>query len=132
MTRPRRPIGRPLRAAAFAVAVAALAGAPAAAEPARFVTGLEDLPLMPGLNPVANAAMSFDTPQGRIVEAFAAGAVSPGAVQTFYAQTLPQLGWRAQDQTTWMREGEVLRLEIIEGAGAEAQALTIRFALSPN
>ncbi|MDH5749772.1 MAG: hypothetical protein OEY85_10740, partial [Rhodospirillales bacterium] len=40
-----------------------------------FVSGMEDLPLMPGLEEVAASSIVFDTPQGRIVETFATGNV---------------------------------------------------------
>src|SRR3546814_7081615 len=59
--------------------------------------GVEDLPLMPGLAEIADAATVFDAPQGRIVESYAAGTVAAAEIRSFYAQTLPQLGWTAVD-----------------------------------
>lgn len=101
-------------------------------DPPRFVAGLEDLPLMPGLSTLEDAAVVFDTPQGRIVEAFATGAVSRAAIEAFYAETLPQLGWTQADGGSWRREGEALRLEFVEGSENRGQGLIVRFALSPD
>jgi hypothetical protein len=93
-----------------------------------FVAGLEDLPLMPGLAMIKDAGVDFDTPQGRIVEAYAKGKASLAQVLDFYAATLPQLGWAAASRSEYRREGELLRLELYEEAGE----LTVRFYLSPS
>ncbi|HEY6334840.1 MAG TPA: hypothetical protein VI113_03035 [Alphaproteobacteria bacterium] len=93
-----------------------------------FVAGTEDIPLMPGLAPVDDAGVVFDTPQGRIVEAYAKGDTTRKAVLEFYAQTLPQLGWSAAGTRAYRREGEVLRLELYQEKGR----LTVRFYLSPS
>ncbi|MBC8337070.1 MAG: hypothetical protein H8E39_00120 [Alphaproteobacteria bacterium] len=100
----------------------------ARAEPAAFLAGFEDLPLMPGLVEDESAGMEFDAPGGRIVESVAMGGVTRGAVLDFYASTLPQLGWRDDGPQGFAREGEVLRLEISENGGV----VTVRFALSPE
>ena len=93
-----------------------------------FVTGFEDLPLMPGLVQDQKESVLFDTPQGRIVQASAIGDVAKDAVLSFYAATLPQLGWEAADQITYYREGEMLRLEFKD----IGQALTVRFLSEPQ
>ena len=61
---------------------------------AGYIADVADLPLMDGLREVAQAGMAFDKPSGRIVEAYAHGAVMIQAVRRFYRETLPQLGWR--------------------------------------
>ena len=48
-----------------------------------FISSIDDLPLMPGLVE-EEGGMVFDSPSGRIVEAFATGNVSPGEVLSFY------------------------------------------------
>jgi len=93
-----------------------------------FVEGMEDVPLMAGLKTLPAHTTAFDSPRGRIVAAYASGAVKIGQVQAFYATTLPQLGWQAMAPGVFRREGETLRLEY-DQTGA---ALTVRFALSPN
>ena len=93
-----------------------------------FVPGFEDLPLAPGLTAVPEAAMSFDSAAGRIVESLAKGRIDAGAVLAFYARTLPQLGWQQMTEATFGREGEALAIEISESEGV----LTVRFALAPR
>jgi hypothetical protein len=102
----------------------------------RFVDGIEDLPLMPGLENVSAASVAFDTGTGRIVVAFAdeerAGGTEFSAVVDFYRATLPQLGWTAgalsERLARWTREGEELVLEAV----AVGPELVVRFSLSPG
>ena len=93
-----------------------------------FVPGTEDVPLMPGLAPVAGSSVVFDKPEGRIVEAQAAGKVTRAAVRAFYEASLPRLGWTGGSADAWRREGEVLRLDYREERGV----LTVGFTLSPQ
>ena len=102
--------------------------APLPARADSFVAGTEDVPLMPGLQPVAGSALTFDKPQGRIVEAQASGKLARAAVQRFYATTLPQLGWKPAGADAWRREGETLRLDF-HGPDGE---ITVGFTLSPR
>ncbi len=114
-----------LRRQVLLLLLLAPAGAALAGE---FVAGTEDVPLMPGLAPVAGSSLAFDKPQGRIVEAQAAGKITRSAVQAFYAATLPQLGWKRAGADAWRREGEVLRLDF-HGRDGD---LTVGFTLSPR
>jgi hypothetical protein len=107
------------------LAAVLLPGAPARAD--EFVSGTEDLPLMPGLNPVAGSSLVFDKPEGRIVEAQATGKLTREDVTRFYAQTLPQLGWSAAGTNLWRRESERLKLDY---RGPDGN-LTVGFTLSP-
>ena len=93
-----------------------------------FLAGLDDLPLTPGLREIKDAGVVFDKPEGRIVEAYAEGEVSVAKVRSFYAATLPQLGWRAEGPGRYRREGEVLSI----GFRAAGKGLTVRFSLSPD
>ncbi|NQU60068.1 MAG: hypothetical protein HQ512_02980 [Rhodospirillales bacterium] len=107
--------------------------APALVSPAQaqsaFISTIDDLPLMPGLVEEEGGVV-FDSPSGRIVEAYASGDVSPGEVLSFYDETLPQLGWRSLGGHVFRREGEVLKLEFPGGPGAPPP-LTVGFSLSP-
>lgn len=95
---------------------------------ATFLSNLDDIPLMSGLAERKDLAISFDKPEGRIVEAQAEGRLSAAAVTKFYAATLPQLGWRLQGANHFMRESEELQLSI----ATVNQVLIVRFALSPR
>jgi hypothetical protein len=103
-----------------------LAPLPALAD--AFIAGTEDVPLMPGLMPVPGSSFAFDKPEGRIVEAQAAGKLSRDAVLAFYGASLPQLGWKAAGAKAWRREGETLRLDF---RGRDGD-LAVGFTLSPN
>ena len=103
----------------FAVVVVALAGIAAVGAAERFFAGIEDLPVMPGLEQMQGAGVSFDKPEGRIVEVAARGKVSRRAVVEFYRAVLPQLGWRAAGEGRYRREGEHLNLSfaVYQSAG---------------
>lgn len=88
---------------------------------------MEDLPLMAELEPIDGSGFAFDTAAGRLVEAYAGGAVEPEAVLAFYGSTLPALGWEPVEEQTWQRDGETLAIEFVEGA----EPLTVRFQLAP-
>lgn len=102
---------------------------PAAAE--SFLTAIADLPLAPGLSELSDQGLVFDKPGGRIVEAYAAGQTSAAAVRSFYAETLPQLGWQALgagSEGAWRREGERLDLAVLSETGT----ILVRFTLRPE
>lgn len=124
---PRR-MRLPAAALAWALGLMLLAPVTVRAESDAFVAGVEDLPLMPGLAEVSGAGVVFDKPGGRIVEAYAEGAVGRAEVIGFYRQTLPQLGWHAVGDTVFRREGERLEIVILGGDGD----LVVRFTLQPN
>ena len=114
--------------ARFAWMIAAWLALGTAASAGEFLAGFDDLPVMPGLSPVKEAGIVFDTPAGRIVEGYAAGAVGRQKVQRFYEKTLPQLGWSKTGQNEYRREGEKLTMNFKGKDGA----LTVRFTLSPR
>jgi len=93
-----------------------------------YVADIADLPLMRGLEEVAQAGMAFDKPAGRIVEAYAQGAVDAAAVRRFYRETLPQLGWRRLGPDRFAREDEQLEIDYLGDDGD----LTVRYTLQPR
>ena len=125
----------PFRSRNAVLSVLLLAGlfvsAPTAAraQEGGFIAEVADLPLMPGLAEVADAGVVFDKPDGRIVEAYAEGAVERAAVLAFYDDTLAQLGWRPAGATgRFRREGENLAIDFLDGGGP----LIVRFTLTPE
>lgn len=121
---PRR--ARPTVLAALAMAALLFLRAPASAD--GYVDGIEDLPLMPGLESVPAASVAFDALVGRIVVAFAEGKLAMEDVRAFYDATLPQLGWERLQADRWVRAGEELSLDaVIERGG-----LVVRFELVPR
>ena len=83
-----------------------------AQQAARFLSVMEEMPLMPGLVEVKDVAVTFDGPSGRIIQAFAAGNLQVEEVRGFYAAALPQLGWARQANGEYRRDAEILRLEV--------------------
>lgn len=99
---------------------------------AGFVTGFDDVPLMPGLRQSPDDSVVFDTAQGRLAEGLARGALTALEVRQFYRATLPQLGWtqtaRASAADTFKREGEALTIAISQ----TSSGLSVRFRLVPD
>lgn len=120
----------PLRHIIAVIALAA-ALAPASAwseEATAYLSGVEDLPLMPGLVEIGGSTTVFDASSGRIVEAYAEGAVQRKQVLDFYARTLPALGWQAGPASRYQRNDESLRIDFLGGG----DRLTVRFTLNPD
>ena len=97
------------------------------------------LPLMDGLVENRDAALLFDSPDGRIINAEASGAVRAKEVNDFYRLVLPSLGWKidmnisecdveAQYCLFAKREQESLTLNVIENSAG----IKVLFSLSPN
>lgn len=98
-----------------------------------------DLPLMDGLKENRDAALLFDSPGGRIINAEALGTLRAKEVNDFYRMVLPSLGWKINMNKAGCdaeaeyclfanREKESLTLNVIEGS----DGLKVLFALSPN
>ncbi len=124
-------LGRRAHARALCLVAALALAAPAAFagdRPTAFLDAIADLPLMPGLEEVDEAGLVFDKPGGRIVEAYAQGAVAADEVLDFYRRTLPQLGWRASGHAAFAREGERLTIEVAPSGAQTA----VRFILAPQ
>lgn len=113
-----------MRALFFIVGLILLSTVSGRAE--QFLAGFEDVPLMPGIEADGNASVDFDSPGGRIVEAYARGPVARAAVQSYYRSTLPQLGWTRTGPLEFSRAGERLTIELLGQS-----PLTIRFELAP-
>jgi len=122
-----------IRALAVALAVLSPAilpgGAAAQTEGTAFVGGFDDLPLMAGLEEIEGAGVTFDTPSGRIVERYATGDVAAAAVERFYRETLPALGWQPAGGLAFRREGEALTIAVFPPA--VDRHLVVRFSLAP-
>lgn len=101
--------------------------APKAVAGQAYLSVSDDIPLMPTLTEDPDAALVFDSPDGRIVEAAAAGAADITDIRTYYSTVLPQLGWTDHDNGRFIRSGEQLMLEIAEREGLRV----VRFRFSP-
>lgn len=98
------------------------------AEPQRFFSVIQDVPLMPGLSEMADQAVMFDKPGGRFAESLAdMGDLAPVSVAEYYARSLPQFGWQKSGENRYIRGHETLILEFEQSSG---RAL-VRVSLSP-
>ncbi|MBT3172456.1 MAG: hypothetical protein HN333_13625 [Rhodospirillaceae bacterium] len=97
-------------------------------EQAVFLSAIEDVPLMAGLTEDRAAALEFDKPDGRLVEAYAYGEIGKQAASIFYTNVMPEFGWQIASDLVFSREGEMLRIYL----SAEDRLLLVRFVLSPD
>jgi hypothetical protein len=96
------------------------------AEAAKFFRELSDVPLMPGMFELDGSGMVFDKPEGRIVQAAAAGqGVSEAQIRRFYDQALPQFGWEKSGEAIFMRNNEKLQLDVPVQNGQPVLQITI-------
>ena len=94
----------------------------------RYLEDLDDVPLAQGLTEERAAALVFDKPAGRIVEAEARGLANADEVRAFYARNLPQLGWQALGPDSYLRGGEVLSLSYSQ----DGSSLVVHYTLQPE
>ncbi len=104
----------------------------------KFLSAIDDFPLMMELDEITGGVMVFDSPSGRIVEALTMGKVTKEKVQQFYSATLPQLGWKETTPGEFSRDGEILKMEFpqtLAHSGATptegASTISVLFMLSP-
>ena len=100
------------------------------APPLQYFSVIQDLPLMPGLRELADQAVVFDQPEGRIVEsaALSRGPDQP-AIKRFYETTLPALGWRAMSARgqgqAYIREDEFLQINFERRQGRDVVRIMV-------
>ena len=75
------PLWKRIRSVASVLAVVCLMSATGAAAAEQFVDGIEDLPLMPGMENVPAASIAFDTGTGRFAVARMTGTLKDTAVR---------------------------------------------------
>ncbi len=81
------------------------------ADEPQFFSMLQDIPLMQGLEEIEDQTISFDKPEGRIIESNALMRdVTKEQVLNFYQVTLPQFGWGRVSDNQFFRNGEFLEI----------------------
>ena len=94
----------------------------------KFLSGFSDLPIMPGMQELPDANISFDTASGRIIEAFAKTEQSVERILSFYKNILPQLGWRVEKDTMFVRDSEILIIDLRK----DGDSVIVQFSLEPQ
>lgn len=68
---------------------------------AAFVEGLEDFPIPEGLEQIENANLNFGNEEIRLIEAYmTSNSLNFEQIKKFYKETLPQLGWKLNKEST--------------------------------
>lgn len=80
---------------------------------AAFIEGLEDVPLLKGMQQVQKDNISFGNEESRLVEVYLTSSKMGFAkIEKFYTETLPQMGWSYQGKRdnilSFYRDGEIL------------------------
>lgn len=103
---------------AYTAAVAGEARPPSGVEP-EFFMSLEDIPLMQGLTELPDRTVSYDKPEGKIVESVASmQGITRAQVLNYYRAVLPQFGWQIMDEgNMYFRGHEYIEIAFDEDAG---------------
>ena len=96
----------------------------------KFVEGMDDVPLLEGMNQITQDDVSFGNEETRLLEAyFNASKLKFKQVEEFYSESLPQLGWIYQgnrgDNLLFYREGETLEV-VKESASPLIVRITVK------
>ena len=84
---------------------------------------------MEGLHELPDQTVRFDKPEGHITEAVALiEGLTQREIEAFYAQTLPQFGWRSTGRNIYARQAENLALQFESFAGQNY----VRVMVSPQ
>lgn len=97
----------------FALAVLVRPGLLYAQSEAAFFSTLPDIPLKPGLVELEEQSLSFDKPEGRIIESVAL--IESGSAEDtadYYRTVLPEFGWQKIGEQHYKREAEELRFHV--------------------
>ncbi len=96
----------------------------------KYVPGTEDLPVYDGFQPSDTKNLIYDSTDGRIIDAsYSSQNVNIVEVKAFYAETLPQLGWRKNKSSEYRRDGESLKINVTTKNNITYLKFTIRPAV---
>ena len=97
------------------------------ADDVAFFTSLEDVPLMPGLTEIPDETVSFDKPEGRIIESSAMmQGVNRQQVSLYYKVSLPQFGWGEVQENVFYRGQEYLELSFFRRGDVDYVRIMVR------
>ena len=78
--------------------------------PPTMVQGMQDMPIMPGLRNLNDAAdYRFSALEGRLVRTLLKGGASPQRILNYYDVVLARLGWTKVETQHYAREDESLK-----------------------
>lgn len=95
----------------------------------QYVPGTEDIPLFFGFDFIEDQELSYDSYDGRIIDAeFYSKTADASNVRKFYEETLPQLGWSKRQYQIYERDGEILKLNILQ----QNNGTILKFKIRPR
>jgi len=99
----------------FTLILLLIGGYIAPAQSEKFVEGMDDVPLLEGMNQITQDDISFGNEETRLLEAyFNTQKLKFADIAKFYGESLPQLGWIYQGNRGYdllfYREGETLEV----------------------
>ena len=95
-----------------------------------YVDGIDDLPLMDGLQLDDSASFVYDKAEGRIVGVTAQGIIPASDIKTFYEKTLNELGWKKDQNGVYTRENEKLEITLLKNK--KGNKIVVNFYLAPK
>lgn len=85
---------------------------------------------MPGLEEIPADTLTFDKPEGRIIESFALmHHLKDSDVTAYYTRVLPAFGWGAAGKNRFFRQSEMLEISFETGQNGRFTKITIRPSL---
>tara|TARA_B100000287_G_C20169157_1_gene597500 strand:+ start:111 stop:464 length:354 start_codon:yes stop_codon:yes gene_type:complete len=84
---------------------------------ARFINGLEDIPIFKEMKYVEDSLVLFDKIDGRYVSSEIKGYYNKNEIIEFYNQILPNLGWQMSTNLIFKRGNEILEMSFSENSG---------------
>lgn len=97
-----------------------------------FVQGSEDIPLLEQMEKIFDEGLGFDSASGSIMSSSYKSKVALEKVKSFYAKTLPQMGWKLiksdKKKSVFEREKEKLEIEFM----TQEKQKIVRFFISSN
>ena len=78
----------------------------------KFVNGIDDIPIFENMENNDDSLVVFDTNKGRFISSEIIGKNDLKKIESFYEKILPNLGWKKLKHSTYIRDDEVLNLEL--------------------
>ena len=93
-----------------------------------YVSGVNDLPLYHGFELQGGGdSVSYDSMAGRLIDAkYISKTANIENVRSFYDSTLPELGWNKISGESFVRDGEVLKVNVNRGEEGVELKITVR------
>ncbi|MBP7710825.1 MAG: hypothetical protein KA100_07150 [Rickettsiales bacterium] len=97
-----------------------------------FVQGSEDIPLLEQMDKMFDEGLGFDSASGSIMSSSYESKIELERVRSFYAKTLPQMGWKLlkndSKKSVFEREKDKLEIEFVK----QGKQQVVKFFISSD